>query len=152
MRFLKYLQEEYMGMIKTYQGAYTIYKNPTSADIKGCRKEGKEIYNDAGGFIRGLVDLTKKDFYIFPAYADVHQPAYERMVKAKIISTSRTKLLTFIGYIDNNKIYGQELGPFTGEQMLPDISSLEWLKSYISNMDEYRVDAYRTGGRFNLKR
>ncbi len=151
MRFAQYPQEEYLDIMKSYQGQYTVYKNPSSTDLKDLQKEGKELYSDFTGFVRGLVDLSKKNFYIFPAFADVHRNAYDRLVKARDISTPDSKILSFVGYIDNNKIYGQELNPLTGESLLPKETAFQWIKKYVYNMDEYVVDKYRTSGQFNRR-
>lgn len=63
MRLYNYLKEEYHGLIKKPSGGIPIFKNP---DRKEMREAGDL------GTIRYIVDITKKNIYVWDGYSVLH--------------------------------------------------------------------------------
>jgi len=137
MRFLSYLREEYTATLPGKRQQYTVYKNPTPSEINHLHKDIISSFDDKIHSVRGLIDIQNKDIYILPGMADLHSNAYEKLKKHDT-SISPNNLLSFLGYIDNHRIYGESLESFTGDVISKKIK-LDWLKKYIANADSIDI-------------
>ena len=139
MRFILYLKEEYIDTLLGIKKPYTVYKNPTPSDINRLHKDIISMFNDESYGIRGLIDVSNKDIYILPARADLHKEVYEKLKSKNELASPPHTVLKFIGYIDNNRIYGESLESFTGNTIDKKIK-LDWLKRFVANADTIEMD------------
>lgn len=150
MKFLDYLREEFVNVFQGIKSAsrvreYEVYKNPNGSDV---HRLYKSILNDPSYSIRGLIDVKNKDFFVFSAVADLHVNAYSKLVGMKELSTSQSDILSFVGYIDSNKIWGETVSSMGGKTSIPTNMKFDWLKKYIANADTLEIDKYGVFGTF----
>src|SRR5574343_610064 len=93
MRFEKYLSEEYLMRVRSFE----IFKNPSNKEISDLSKQTR-------GTIRILLDEEDKDnWYIFPS-ALLHKYALESMIEDEQVLWNRGKYRSAEVYILPDKI------------------------------------------------
>ena len=122
MKFLNYLQEEYLTSLKRRDDPYSIYKNPTAYDFKALAKELR-IGGNSNLTVRFIVDLNNRNIYIWDATMELHQNMENYLRRHDNLSPV---VAYDSGTIVNNKIDCPNMVVFIRKR----IPVLDWAKVY----------------------
>jgi hypothetical protein len=134
MKFLKYLQEEYFGIVNSkYLGKPSvaeIYKNPSPSELR------KNIIKDKDPDVRYIIDIDKKNLYVWCAYDLNH----DKVIKDLGIKLNRYFRGT--GDAKSGKIAFPE-GEFVNCETRDVVNfrnNSEWITKYFDKFNERMTD------------
>ena len=144
MKFRNFLNEKYLILVDfkySKSPPFPVYMNPGSSDYIDMKKTKKEQGVKFFYFIRFIIDLDKKNIYVFDAGEAMHMEVEEKL---------RHKGLS----LSNNILYG--IGPLSGSKIeieglyqepwkVPQNYDYKWAKRYFTNPQniiDIRMQAY----------
>ena len=114
---------------------FPVYKNPTSSDYIDMKKEEAK-YHVMKFFvnIRFIVDLDKKNIYVFHASKAMHGEVEEALRKENLPLSNN--LLYGVGPLEGSKIEIKDL--YQNPWKVPQNYNYEWAKRYFTNSQDLR--------------
>lgn len=144
MKFLDYLSEEYLDLLKSSiriikageYATYEVFVNPTKSELGILKKPKWDKETEV--FIRGLVDMKQKKLFVFNGEGDIHEYAYRKLKSKGYISDTKY-LYRIDGWIARDKIRSSD-GESYPYNLFRDNSGgitsykdkdFDWLKPYL---------------------
>lgn len=128
MRFLKYLQEEWIATRKRGKSSYPIFVNPDKSELTEIIKTSKWGH----GGVRFIADFKGKKVYVWDAGEEIHDSVY-RFLKLTTPSNLRGSCV----YHPGQKMKCGDPGLY-GEATLKTVKEAKWLEKWFDL--QYLID------------
>jgi hypothetical protein len=141
MRLLQYLQEEFFKYCKNPYSkkleSLPIYKNPTSSDMGEMKKE---FVNKNQPIVRVIIDLDKRNVYIFDAIIIAHQGVIDQLG-----NELSKNIVTIISSITKDNKLSRTAG-YGWLSRLP-----EWADKYFKGKDKRGTEEHEKSLQYKLE-
>lgn len=143
MKFLDYLQENYVAIGEVGNDTITIYKNPTKEDLIQMRKD-MDRAGESHLHVKMVADFKNKNLYIWDSWIAIHNDALNILKQQGILnftdrSISRCSYMGS-GYVELRKLYGSNFYPSYHVNYKGFVEATEensaWLQKYFRNKIE----------------
>jgi len=136
MKFLNYLQEEYIDLYKNWSGGVEVYINPTTDDLKELRKADE---------LRFTAEASTKNLFVWDASRCNHADMMDYLVKRKHVKSCNPRIALNPKFFNGRaEILGKKLSIvdsddfifFTVVQLKGKLEKdWEWLLKYFTDID-----------------